>query len=352
VTGEAGPQRRRRLLAITLSVVGALASIYLELLHVQIYLGLGGNSYCEVGDQISCTNVAFSGASVLLGVPLPVWGLAGFVALACAAARRSPLLLPLAGFAALASIALFVYELVAIGSICMWCELVHVICFALLALAWLDRRSPKSRLSPKAIAAELGPAAVLVVGTAVFAPAYWMTASWSSGIRLPHGFDEHGRPWLGAEQPDLVIHEYVDYACPHCRIATNRMKIRLANDERLRLVRHHQPRMRCTIDGRPSERCFHARAAICAGEQGLFWEMDDWLFHHASGTAKVDLEQAARDVGLDLEAVQACMQDPDTHARAQADVDEARERGIRGTPGYVVDGRRIEHDELRQLLDR
>jgi uncharacterized membrane protein len=345
---EAG--RRRRWLAIALSIVGALASIYLELLHVQIYLGLGGAGYCEVGARVSCTDVAFSGAAVLLGVPLPVWGVAGFIALATAAWRRSRLLLPLAGFAALVSIALLIYELVAVGSICMWCELVHLICFALLALAWLDRQSPKSPLSARAIAAELGPAAVLVVATAVFAPAYWMTASWSSGSRLAHGFDEHGRPWIGAEAPDLVIHEYVDYACPHCRIATNRMKMRLANDERLRLVRHQQPRMRCTTETNRSERCFHARAAICAGDQGSFWEMDDWLFHHASGTSKVDLEQAARDVGLDLDALQECMQSADTQARAQADVDEAREHGIRGTPGYVVDGRQIDQDELRQLL--
>lgn len=346
---EAGLHRRRRRLTIALAILGALVCIYLELLHVQIHLGLGGAGYCEVDARISCSSVAFSGASVLLGVPMPVWGLAGFLALASAAWRRSRLLLPLAGFAALASIALLVYELVAVGSICMWCELVHVICFALLALAWLDRSSLASPLGPKALAVELGPAAILLVATVAFAPEYWMTASWSSGARLAHGFDEHGRPWIGAEQPDLVIHEYVDYACPHCRVAVGRMKIHLAGDEWLRVVRHHQPRMRCGGEPSRSERCSHARAAICAGEQDRFWEMDDWLFHHAAGT-KIDLEQAARDVGLDLEELHDCMQSPDTYARAQADVDEARERGIRGTPGYVIDGRRIDHDELRQLL--
>lgn len=355
-TSPAPPTRsaaRRRAATIGLAMLGALASAYLEVLHVQTYLGLGGTGYCDAGEAVSCTDVALSGASVLLGVPLPILGLAGFVALAIAAQRRSKLLLPLAGVAALASVGLLIYELVEVGAICMWCEVVHAICFALLALAWFGRAEAEAKIEPRSLAIVLGPSAVIVLATALFVPAYWLTASWSSGVRRPNGVDEHGRPWLGAEQPDLVVHEYVDYACPHCRVATARMKMRLAHDRDLRIVRHHQPRMRCTAttkSGELSPRCTHARAAICAGDQGKFWEMDDWLFHHPASPTKLDLEQASSDIGLDLEALQACMEAPQTYARAQADVDEAREHGIRGTPGYVVDGERLEPDQLQQLL--
>jgi uncharacterized membrane protein len=348
---EASLQRRRRRLIIGLAVLGVLVCAYLQVLHLQTYLGLGGTGYCEVGSRLSCTSVALSGASVLLGVPLPVWGLAGFVALATAAVRRSRLLLPLAGFAALSSVALLVYEIVEVGSLCLWCELVHLITFACLALAWLDRGAPKSELGPKSLALELGPAAVIVIGVGAFAPAYWMSASWGSGVRLPHGVDEHGRPWLGAEEPELVVHEYVDYACPHCRIASARMKMRLAEDEGLRVVRHHQPRMRCGTDSGRSHRCFHARVAVCAGEQDAFWEMDDWLFHHAPGHSEVDLEQAAADLDLELDELQACMESAETYARVQADVEEAWAWAIRGTPGYVVDKEQMDLEQLRQLLD-
>jgi uncharacterized membrane protein len=339
---------------IVLAVVGALVCAYLEVLHVQTYLGLGGTGYCEAGERVSCSNVALSGASVVLGVPLPIVGVAGFLALALAASRRSRLVLPLAAVAALASLGLLIYELVEVGAICMWCEVVHLICFVLLALAWLDRREAKPAIELRSLAIEMGPSVVIVLASAIFAPAYWLTASWSSGIRLPHGVDEHGRPWLGAEQPDLVLHEYVDYACPHCRIASSRMKMRLAHDDGLRIVRHHQPRMRCvskTDPQTPTQRCFHARAAVCAGEQERFWEMDDWLFHHPASPSKLDLDRAAQDIGLDLDTLQTCMDSSTTYARVQADVDEARERGIRGTPGYVVDGEHLEPDQLQQLLD-
>jgi uncharacterized membrane protein len=352
---------RRRAVMTGLALVGLLVCAYLEVMHVQTYLGLGGTGYCEAGERISCSNVALSGASVLLGVPLPIVGVAGFLAIALAASRSSKLLLPLTVVAAAASVGLLVYELVEVGAICMWCEVVHVICFALLALAWLERRQagssaagqPDSATITRSLAVELGPSAALVLATAVFAPAYWMAASWSSGARLPHGVDEQGRPWLGSEQPDLVIHEYIDYACPHCRLASSRMKMRLADDKDLRIIRHHQPRMRCTTatSETPAPRCYQARIAICAGEQGLFWEMDDWLFLHPALPSKLDLEQAAQDVGLDLGALQTCMESPETYARAQVDVDEAREHGIRGTPGYVVDGKRLEPDQLQQLLN-
>lgn len=354
---------RRRFATIALAILGLLVCAYLEIMHVQTYLGLGGTGYCEAGERVSCSSVALSGASVLLGVPLPIVGIAGFLAIALAAERRSKLLLPLTVVAALSSLGLLIYELVEVGAICMWCEVVHVICFALLALAWIERgqaiwsaaghaQRPESPVVTRALLIELGPAAALVLATALFVPAYWMAASWSSGARLPHGVDEHGRPWIGAQEPDLVLHEYIDYGCPHCKIATARMKMRLADDQGLRIVRHHQPRMRCTTStsATPSPRCFPARVAICAGEQGLFWEMDDWLFHQPGGVGKLDLEQAADDVGLDLAALQTCIELPATYARAEADVQEARERGIRGTPGYVVDGKRLEPDQLQQLL--
>lgn len=347
------PRRQlgKRGLILALAIVGMLVSAYLEVLHVQTYFGLSGTGYCEAGEHVSCTSVALSGASVILGVPLPIWGLAGFLAVAVAAQRRSRLLLPLVAISVAASIALLVYEIVVIGSICMWCELVHVLCFGLLVLAWLDRDSERPPITAKSVALELGPSVLVVLATALLAPAYWVTASWGSGTRLPHGVDEDGRPWLGSASPQLVIHEYVDYACPHCRIASARMKMKLAEDPGLRVVRHQQPRMRCGTEAGRDERCQYARAAICAGEQDRFWEMDDWLFHHVPGTPKLDAPRAAQDVGLDLDAFLACMESAEAHARAQADVDEAKERGIRGTPGYVIDGRRVEVDELRQVLD-
>jgi protein-disulfide isomerase len=177
-----------------------------------------------------------------------------------------------------------------------------------------------------------------------------VAASWGTGTRLPHGLTEDGHAWLGSEDPDLVIEEWVDYLCPHCRVAAGRTKMRLPSDPGLRIVRRHQPRMQCGKEPTKAKRCFHARAVMCAGEQGRFWEMDDWLFHHANGKPRFELEPAIRDVGLDEAAFTACMDSAEMYLRAQAEVDGARKLGILGTPGYAIDGRRVDLDELRAIL--
>src|SRR5688572_31430294 len=98
-----------RLLALVLAVAGFVVSGVLEFVHVSAYLAPGAKSFCTVGETMDCGTVALSRLSVVLGVPLPIWGAAGFVALGLAAYKRSRLLLPLSAFAAAVSLALL-YE--------------------------------------------------------------------------------------------------------------------------------------------------------------------------------------------------------------------------------------------------
>ncbi|HVR18147.1 MAG TPA: vitamin K epoxide reductase family protein, partial [Polyangiaceae bacterium] len=120
---------------VVLAALGLALSLALELLHARAYLEPTASAFCATGERLDCTSVALSRYSVLLGVPLPLWGALGFIAIAVAAVRGSRWLLPLTGVAALASLVLFVLELAAIGALCLLCEGVHLVCFALVALA-------------------------------------------------------------------------------------------------------------------------------------------------------------------------------------------------------------------------
>jgi uncharacterized membrane protein len=333
-----------------LAAAGILASLVLEVVHVRAYLDPTVSSFCAVGEGFDCDTVALSRYSVILGVPLPLWGVAGFTGMLAAAVRGSRLLLPLAGFATLASIALFVEELVDIHSICWLCSIVHLAAIALLVVAWRGRKqlsSPPTRQ----MALELGLPAAILLGSSLVVPPYWSLVSWKSGVRYAHGVDEEGRPWIGAENPTITVIEYVDYGCPHCAVATSKMRMLMADHaDDIRLVRHHQPRMRCKL----GLQCQYARAAICAGQQDKFWQMDDWLFRHAPGHESVDLAQAATDIGLDHAALMACIDLPETYAAADRDAKAARKAKVNETPAYAIEGEKLlpgeAHARIRERL--
>lgn len=327
-----------------------VASGVLQVLHVQTYLDPSATSFCSVGETFDCNAVTLSRFSVLLGVPLPAWGALGGYALLVAAWRRSILLLPLAGFAALASVLLLLEELVHVGAVCLFCEAVHVACIATFLFAWRGRdrlRRPATRADA---IASLGYPALLWIAVRIFVPQYWVAVLWLDEVPFPTGVDDDGRPWIGAQSPTVTVIEYTDYGCPHCRIGSSRMRMRLAeHPDELRIVRGQQPRMRCSVRNEYS--CPFLRAAVCAGEQGKFWQMDSWLFAHAPGSDKVDLVAAAADVGLDHAELERCWSDPATFERAEVLGKDARTHGIRETPGYVVGEAKLGPAELHELLD-
>lgn len=329
-----------------LAAAGLLLSIVLEVVHVRAYLDPSTASFCAVGEGFDCDTVALSRLSVVLGVPLPIWGAAGFLAMLMAAWHRSKLLLPLAAFSTVASIALLAEELLNVGTVCLMCEGVHLLAIALLFVAWKDRAKAEP-ITPKGAARALVLPAALVVVSALVVPPYWSLVSWKSGVRYATGQDEQGREWIGAENPKVTVVEYVDYGCPHCAVAASQMRMLVAdNSDAIRLVRHHQPRMRCKL----GLQCQYARAAICAGEQGKFWEMDDWLFRFAPGHESVDFEQAARDVGLDHARLMECRDKPETYEAAEVYSKAARTEKIRETPAYVVDGEKLQPGEAHAKI--
>jgi protein-disulfide isomerase/uncharacterized membrane protein len=175
------------------------------------------------------------------------------------------------------------------------------------------------------------------------------------------GTSPEGFPWKGAERPALEIHEFTDFQCPHCRRAhmmVNKLVARYPG--RIRVYHRHLP-----LDEACNEmldRPFHPRAcelsriAACAGQQGRFWEMDDYLFHHSEEIARSDVsaEQIAKALELDMSRFACCMEDDRTMDPIRRDIREATDLGLRGTPAFVVGGEiyygRIPDEALR-LLD-
>ena len=339
----------KRGLLLGLAVCGLLLSLVLEHLHVKAYAAPTAASFCTLGSRLDCTSVALSRYSVFLGLPVPLWGALGFLAIATAAFQRSWWLLPLTAAAAVGSVALLAVELFAVGALCLLCEGVHVVALAAFVVAWQGRRALLPRSRDDAALVFL-PALGLMLGLVFFVPKYWGDFGWKGELPFPEGVTEDGGHWIGAREPKLTLDEYTDYVCPHCRAATASTLRRLAarpND--IRVVRRQFPLARCHANQKGS--CVQLRMANCAAEQQRFWQMDRWLFAHGE-ELRPSPAAAARDVKIDPVRFASCVERPDSYERAERESKAASKRRLLGTPTYMVGGKRITPEKADEFLQR
>jgi len=84
-----------------------------------------------------------------------------------------------------------------------------------------------------------------------------------------------------------------------------------------------------------------AEAARCAGEHGRFWEYHDLLFVAQPAFAGTDLLTYAKRLDLPEESFAACLESGRHREAVKADAAEGRAAGVRGTPTFFVNGRRL-----------
>jgi protein-disulfide isomerase len=133
----------------------------------------------------------------------------------------------------------------------------------------------------------------------------------------------------------LTIVEYSEFLCPFCARAAldtlPQIKEEYIAAGKVKLVFKH-----FIVHGQ--EAVLAAGAAECAGEQNAFWEYHDILFLN---TGSVDfsvenLEQFAEELELDSDSFNTCLDSERYMDKLAADVDEARRRGVSGTPTFFV----------------
>ncbi len=81
-----------------------------------------------------------------------------------------------------------------------------------------------------------------------------------------------------------------------------------------------------------------ARAAVVAGNHGKFWEFHDLLFKNYNNLSDSKIEEIAVSLGLDSRALKKEMEAPQVTDRINADVQNGRQVGVRGTPTVFIDG--------------
>jgi protein-disulfide isomerase len=166
---------------------------------------------------------------------------------------------------------------------------------------------------------------------------------YTKGLRADLGFEntlEPPRFELAAKGPakgpadaPITLVEFSDYECPFCKAAEGVVKQVLGRyPTQVKLVFKSFP-----LDNHPKARPA-AEAALCAEEQGKFWEMHDALFAKAPQIAPEQLSAIATGLGLDAAKFDECVKAKRFAAQIDADLAEGKKAGVAGTPAFYVNG--------------
>jgi protein-disulfide isomerase len=187
---------------------------------------------------------------------------------------------------------------------------------------------------------------------------YWHHPGWSDLPDLPTGKTDTGCHWIGAENPLVTVIEFSDYQCPHCRAAHKKMRFQAAKyPDEVRLIHNHLPLDNACNDNIKQQfhlrACEFSKAAECAGEQGLFWPMNDALFSIQDDMAaeEINLDRIAVQLGLDRSMFNDCMDADEIPECIQKDIMESRRRGVAGTPTFFIQSQAYEGGIPDQVIE-
>ncbi len=145
-------------------------------------------------------------------------------------------------------------------------------------------------------------------------------------------------PALGPDGAKVTIVEFGDFECPFCRQAFSTVKTLLARyGDRVRFQYRDFP-----VDAIHEHARTAALAANCAGRQGKFWQYHDLLYINQERLQSADLEQYARQAGVETASWRTCMTKPDVAEEVQQDISDGIAAGVEGTPTWFINGHRIE----------
>jgi Na+:H+ antiporter, NhaA family len=145
---------------------------------------------------------------------------------------------------------------------------------------------------------------------------------------------DHVRGERGAPL-ELVM--FGDFQCPFCLGAQSVLRrVRERLGERLLFGFRHLP-----IPERHPLAPLAAEASEAAAAQGRFWEYHDALYENQPKLSPELMPELARDLGLDVERMEAEIGSGAHQGRIARDVASAEASGATGTPTFFVNGRRL-----------
>ena len=154
----------------------------------------------------------------------------------------------------------------------------------------------------------------------------------------------------GPADAKVTIIEFTDFECPYCKRGKETMdEVLEIYGDQVRLAFKHFP-----LD-------FHlnaqkaAEATECAGDQGKFWEMHDWMFDNQKELAVDNLKIAAANLGMNSSDFDSCLDSGKYEGKVKDDMTAGSEFGVSGTPAFFINDTLISGaqpiEKFREVID-
>lgn len=221
------------------------------------------------------------------------------------------------------------------------------------ARAVIENSNPKTPITPEAITA--------AISDIIRRRRNSLRAELLASIRLRHSTlitlkqPEARQPVSGGQssgpQDALVsIVEFSDFQCPYCApMSVTLDQIRQVYGPVLRLTYKHFP-----LPNHPQAKKA-AETAVCAAEQGKFWEMHDRLFSEQRLLTAEAFAEIANRAGLDLKNFDQCMASGLPLGIVTKDFADGMALGITATPTLLINGKMYvgarSTEALRKIID-
>lgn len=160
-------------------------------------------------------------------------------------------------------------------------------------------------------------------------------------------------PIIGNSDAPITIIEFSDFQCPFCaRFHTQTLPVILEEyieKGKVKLVFRDFPIQSIHPNALPA-----SVAAECANDQGKFREMHDILFEKQNEWNKLEttetlslFSQYASNMQLDQKIFDSCLTSGKHIPEIQNDLNDGRDYGVTGTPGFFIGNEKIGFTELK-----
>lgn len=155
-------------------------------------------------------------------------------------------------------------------------------------------------------------------------------------------------PIKGPKNAPITMIEYTDFQCPYCKMAQGTIeKLEQNYKGKLRLISRQYP-LPMHSRAKPA-----SEAALCARDQGKFWQYRELVFK-ADQLEDTDLHAIAKKVGLNQKKFEACYASHKYSAEIDAGMRQGQKLGVSGTPTFFINGQTIvggNYEDFKEVFD-
>lgn len=222
------------------------------------------------------------------------------------------------------------------------------------------RKMPVSRMDqkkkPEKKQSQTGKIVAGVVVAAVIAVAVILFAGSQGDEEAASQFVSDLDPSRGPADAAVVIQEFADFGCAHCKDAQpviDQLLSEYPDDLRVEFENMVLPASAFSNQT--------AKAAECAFEQSeeLYFELEEMFFEKQEQWTNLGSEsfvrEYAEEAGLEMNEYDTCYEGNEAQRKIDDDIAEGRQLAVSSTPTFFVDGERIvggSYVEMKAIIDK